>query len=381
MVQTLEPGWHPTSADSRTAAAPLPPTAILESVRGTLIAFDRDLHFAYANASAEQLFQISWSQLKGRPLSAFVRPHGRLMALIEEVRKTQTSISEFGLQLHLQRGQSIEIDAHLAPVTDYPGAIVIAIQPASVARRFDQHRVNRSNSRSVSAMARMLAHEVRNPLSGIRGAAQLLDPSLGEDDRALVRLICDEVDRICKLVERMEEFGEALPIDRAPVNIHEVLEHVRRIAENGFARHLTLIESYDPSLPKVDGDRDRLIQLFLNLVKNAAEAAPADGGQIIIKTHYQHGVRMSLPNSHIKLELPITIEIHDNGPGVDPDLVDDMFEPFVSSKPGGGGLGLSLVAKITNDHGGIVSYAKEGNASIFRVRLAAAAASYESVLP
>ena len=346
--------------------------AMLECLPGAHMAFDAELNFTYANVAAEQIFQASWSQLVGRPLSQFVRPHGRLAELIDHVRQSNASISEFGLKLHLQRSTSIEIDAHLAPVADMPGSLVMSLQPASMARRFDQFRFNRGSSRSVSAMARTLAHEVRNPLSGIRGAAQLLDPALDEEDRVLVRLICDEVDRVCKLVERMEEFGEVMPLERRPVNIHEILEHVRRLAENGFARHHTIIESYDPSLPQVDGDRDRLIQLFLNLVKNAAEAAPGEGGQIIIKTHYQHGVRMTLPNSRARVELPITIEIHDNGPGVEPDLVDDMFEPFITSKPGGGGLGLPLVAKIAHDHGGIVSYSLEDHGSVFRVRLAAA---------
>jgi two-component system nitrogen regulation sensor histidine kinase GlnL len=355
--------WNATGYD---------PELLLESLPGALVAFDEHRQFAFANAAAEQLFQSSWTQLAGRPLHHFVRPHGRLVELIEQVRATGTSISEFGLRMHLQRGSSVEIDAHLAPIGDRPGALIISLQPASVARRFDQHRVNRGSTRSASAMARMLAHEVRNPLSGIRGAAQLLDPVLEQEDQMLVRLICDEVDRVCKLIERMEEFGEAMPLDRQPVNIHEILEHVRRLAENGFAKNMVILEQYDPSLPDVDGDRDKLIQLFLNLVKNAAEAAPHEGGSITLRTRYQHGVRIALPSSRDRVELPITIEIRDNGPGVDPDLVDDMFEPFVSSKPAGGGLGLSLVAKIVNDHGGIVSYSAEEDGSVFRVRLAAA---------
>jgi two-component system nitrogen regulation sensor histidine kinase GlnL len=250
--------------------------------------------------------------------------------------------------------------------------VLTVLHPCSVARRLDQHLANRGGGRSVAALAATLAHEVKNPLSGIRGAAQLLEPYIQDDDKPLIKLICDETDRICNLVDRMEDFTEVGTIARDAVNIHQVLEHVRRIAENGFARHHRIQEIYDPSLPEVEGDRDRLIQAFLNLIKNAAEAAPADGGTITLATHYQHGLRLSLRNSPERLELPITVEIRDNGPGVREDMVEHLFEPFISSKPKGTGLGLSLVAKIVGDHGGVVSYLAGDPGAVFRVRLPAA---------
>ena len=194
--------------------------------------------------------------------------------------------------------------------------MLVVLHPCSVARRLDQQISHRRSTRSVAGLAATLAHEVKNPLSGIRGAAQLLEPAVGEEDRPLIQLICDETDRICALVERMEEFGDTAPVERRSVNIYQVLEHVRRIAEAGFARHHRIVELYDPSLPEVEGDRDRLIQVFLNLVKNAAEATPAGGGPITLATQYQHGLRVAVNNSRDRLELPITVEVRDNGPGV-----------------------------------------------------------------
>ena len=236
----------------------------------------------------------------------------------------------------------------------------------------DQQISHRRSTRSVAGLAATLAHEVKNPLSGIRGAAQLLETAVGEDDQPLIQLICDETDRICALVDRMEEFGDTAPVERRSVNIHQVLEHVRRIAQAGFARHLRVIELYDPSLPEVEGDRDRLVQVFLNLVKNAAEAAPSGNGTITLATQYQHGLRVAVNNSRARLELPITVEVRDNGTGVPFDMVDHLFEPFVSTKRSGSGLGLSLVAKIVADHRGVVSYLPGEPGSTFRVRLPAA---------
>lgn len=144
----------------------------------------------------------------------------------------------------------------------------------------------------------MLAHEIKNPLSGIRGAAQLLESSVPPEDRSLTRLICDETDRIVSLVDRMEIFSDERPVDRTSINIHSVLDHVKAIAQAGFARHLKITESYDPSLPPVFANRDQLVQVFLNLIKNAAEAVGdrADG-EIQLTTAYRPGIRLSVAGS------------------------------------------------------------------------------------
>ena len=170
------------------------------------------------------------------------------------------------------------------------------LQERSIADKMDRQLTHRGAARSVTALAAMLAHEIKNPLSGIRGAAQLLEQSVGDDDRALTRLICDEADRIVKLVDRMEVFTDERPIEREPINIHVVLEHVKRLAQSGVARHIRFAEVYDPSLPPVLANRDQLVQVFFNLIKNAAESIGDNaGGEIALSTAFRPGVRFPFP--------------------------------------------------------------------------------------
>ena len=348
---------------------------LLDNLPSALIAVDAAGVVVAANPAAEQMFSLSEPVFIGRPLKEILAPHAMLLSLLEQVHTFGISLSKYGLEVALARGRVLHVDAHMAPLVERPDCVLVLFHACSVAQRLDQQAAGRGAGRSVAALARTLAHEVKNPLSGIRGAAQLLAPYVTDDeDRCLVGLICEEADRICALVDRMDVFAETIRLEREGFNIHAVLEHVRRIAENGFARHLRIQEFYDPSLPFVDGDRHRLIQVFLNLIKNAAEAAPREGGSITIKTHYQHGLRMTTGGGAGRLELPITIEIRDNGPGVPDDIRPHLFEPFVSSKAKGSGLGLALVAKIVGDHGGIVNHAAEPGGTVFRVRLPAAGA-------
>ncbi len=196
-----------------------------------------------------------------------------LLALVEQVRERGAAVNEYKVDLGTPRnpGERL-VDLHVAPLPERPDHVVVMLQERTIADKMDRQLTHRGAARSVTALAAMLAHEIKNPLSGIRGAAQLLEQSAGDDDRTLTRLICDEADRIVKLVDRMEVFSDERPIEREPVNIHVVLDHVKRLAQSGFARHIKFVEDYDPSLPPVLANRDQLIQVFLNLVKNAAEA-------------------------------------------------------------------------------------------------------------
>jgi two-component system nitrogen regulation sensor histidine kinase GlnL len=244
------------------------------------------------------------------------------------------------------------------------------LQERTIADKMDRQLTHRGAARSVTALAAMLAHEIKNPLSGIRGAAQLLEQSAGDDDdRILTRLICDEADRIVKLVDRMEVFTDERPVERESVNIHVVLEHVKRLTHSGFARHIKFVEEYDPSLPSVLANRDQLIQVFLNLVKNAAEAIgeTASDGEIHLSTAFRPGVRLSLPGTKTRVSLPLEFCVRDNGPGVPEDLLPHLFDPFVTTKPTGSGLGLAMVSKIIGDHGGIIECESQPRRTTFRV--------------
>ena len=349
--------------------------AVLAALPDPVLVVDGLDRLRYANAAAEEFFDAGASMLMGISLSELLPTDSPVFGLIDSVRRTGASVSEYGVGIDTPRLGSRVVTVQSAPLGEEHGYVVVTLQGRTMAAKIDRQLTHRNAARSVTAMAAMLAHEVKNPLSGIRGAAQLLEENAAVADRELTRLICDEADRICALVDRMDVFSDRRPLERAPVNIHEVLERVRRAAQSGFARNVRFIEEYDPSLPPVDGNRDLLIQVFLNLVKNAAEAAPAQGGEIVLSTAFQHVVRLAVAGSDSRVHLPLVISVTDNGDGIPEDLRPHLFDPFVSTKHNGSGLGLALVAKVVGDHGGVIEFESQPRRTVFRVYLPMAARS------
>ncbi len=355
---------------NRTGAADA--NLILNSLPLPLLTIGPDGGITSANAAAEDFFELGQTQLRRSKLSDLLTFGSPVLALLDDVRERGSAVNEYRVELVIPRiGAERVVDIHAAPLATNAQELVIMLQERTIADKMNRQLTHRGAARSVSALAAMLAHEIKNPLSGIRGAAQLLETELGDQERVLTRLICDETDRIVKLVDRMDAFSDERPVEREAINIHSVLDHVKRLAQAGFARNIRFVETYDPSLPPVYANRDQLVQVYLNLVKNAAEAIGEDAidGEIELSTAFKPGVRMRVPGSNAPIGLPLEICVRDNGPGVAADIAANLFDPFVSNKASGSGLGLALVAKIIGDHGGIVECESQPRRTTFRVLL------------
>jgi two-component system nitrogen regulation sensor histidine kinase GlnL len=323
----------------------------------------------FANPAAEQFFALGAEALGKHALDELVPFGSPLISLVAQACERKASVSERNLDLSMPRHGARLADATATPASEPDGAVLITLQERSVAQRIDRQLQHRDAVRSMHGMAAVLAHEIKNPLAGIRGAAQLLEDSVTPEDRNLTQLICDEADRIRALIDRMELLGSGRRLVPAAVNIHEVLNRVRAVAETSFTRHAKFREVFDPSLPHVLGDRDQLIQVFMNLVRNAADALPQSGGEIVLTTAFRPGVRVGSANSPERLSLPLEVTVRDNGGGIAADLMPHIFDPFVTTKPRGSGLGLALVAKIIDDHGGMIECDSAPGRTIFRVLL------------
>ena len=352
-------------------------TAVLQALPQPVIVCGEQRRIVFVNYAAEAFFGASLSVLSRQRLDDLIAFGSPILGLVEAVADRHAPMTEYRVRVGSSRfGDAADdrvVDVFATPI-EGDNTIALLFQERTMADKIDRQLVSRGAARSVTGLASMLAHEIKNPLSGIRGAAQLLEQSVTPDELPLARLVRDEVDRIVDLIDRVEVFGDDRPIEREPINIHVILDRVKLLAKNGVARGITFTEEYDPSLPPVAGNRDQLIQVFLNLVKNAAEALERTSKpEIRFSTAFRPGIRISVQGISERISLPLEIIIEDNGPGISPDLVPIIFDPFVTTKANGSGLGLALVAKIIGDHGGVVDMDSRPGRTRFRILLPVAA--------
>ncbi|WP_407493366.1 two-component system sensor histidine kinase NtrB [Pseudooceanicola sp. MF1-13] len=342
--------------------------AIWASLPVPALILDPDDMIVAINAAAEGFLNTSSKSIIGQPVWDKVMIDAPLEKAFIRARETSSPLFVNDVDVGTGERAPLHCNLQVAPLADQPGHMLFLISPRELAGRLTQDHTVKSAAKSAIGMAEMLAHEIKNPLAGITGAAQLLSMNLSAEDQELTDLIVEESRRIVKLLEQVEQFGNLTMPDLRPVNIHDVLDRARRSALLGFGAHMKIVEDYDPSLPMAVGDPDQLLQVILNLLKNASEAAGKEQGTIRLRTFFEHSFRLRRSDGE-GATLPLQIEVIDDGPGLPPDIAGDIFDPFVSGRENGTGLGLALVSKIMSDHGGWISVTSVPGKTTFRLSL------------
>ncbi|MES2436303.1 MAG: ATP-binding protein [Pseudomonadota bacterium] len=320
------------------------------------------------NPPAETFLNASSKSLVGQPLLDRLSIDAPMEDALARVHAHESPLFIAEADVTTGERAPVQCALQMAPLQDSNGCVLLLISPREIAERLGRSMQVTSAAKSAIGMAEMLAHEIKNPLAGISGAAQLLAMGLSPEDMELTDLIVEETRRIVKLLEQVEQFGNLRPPARRAVNIHDALDRARRSALVGFGAHMSIVEDYDPSLPATFADNDQLMQVFLNLLKNASEAAGSKGGTIRLHTFYDHSLRRRRKDGSGST-LPLQVEIIDDGPGIPPGIATDIFEPFVSGRENGTGLGLALVSKIISDHEGWISVDSAPGRTVFRISL------------
>ncbi len=319
------------------------------------------------NPAAEGFLNASNKSIKGSPVFDRIMVDAPLEESFHRAKTLRTPLFVNDVDVGTGDRAPLQCNLKFAPVVGTDDHMILMIAPRELAGRMTQTQTVKSAAKSAIGMAEMLAHEIKNPLAGITGAAQLLSMGLEPSDLELTDLIVEETRRIVKLLEQVEQFGNLREPVRCEVNIHDILDRARRSALLGFGAHMAIVEDYDPSLPAAYGDSDQLLQVLLNLIKNASEASP-HGGTIRLRTFYEHSFRLRRSDGSGQA-LPLQIEIIDGGPGLPEEIKNDVFDPFVSGRENGTGLGLALASKIISDHNGWISVNSVPGRTVFRISL------------
>ena len=354
-----------------TPAADLTEAQIFAILPNPVFVLDRDDRFIYLNQAAEIFFQSSQMMLLGTSLASLIPADSNFLSMVSRARTHATSVGDQGVEFAGPKIGLKLINVQITPFGDAEPRLLVCIQERALAERLRGQSLFRGAARSIAAMAALLAHEVKNPLAGIKGAAQLLEADLADanadvNGQSLTRMIVEESDRVAALLDRMEGFAGGANLVLAPVNIHEILDHCLNLAQASYGAHTTIRRSYDPSLPLVNGHRNLLIQAFINIIKNASEATDSNG-KIVIKTSYSQGRRLTFAAVDGGSYAPVQVEVIDNGAGISEELRDHIFDPFVSGRSGGSGLGLTMVASVIADHGAMIDVESVPGQTVFRM--------------
>ena len=351
------------------SAVPSPIKGVVwQSLPLPAILIDTEGRIEDINPAAEAFLNTSAKSMREKLAFEKLAIDAPLEEAFERARTNQAALFIHDVDVGTGDRPPVQCNIQIAPLSDESEILLLLISPRDIADRLGRAMNVKSAARSAIGMAEMLAHEIKNPLAGIAGAAQLLSMGLGPEDRELTDLIVAETRRIVALLEQVEQFGNLRPPERRAVNVHDLLDRARKSALVGFAANMQIVEDYDPSLPPTFVDGDQMLQVFLNLLKNAAQAAGPGGGTIRIHTFYEHSLRLRRKDGPGNA-LPLQVEIIDDGPGLPPEIADQIFEPFVSGRENGTGLGLALVSKIISDHDGWIAVDSVPGRTVFRLSL------------
>ncbi|MDC0456693.1 ATP-binding protein [Alphaproteobacteria bacterium] len=329
---------------------------ILNELRTPVFLVNKHNNVVYLNAIGEEFFGYSGNLIIGKSIYNLIPKDSPISNLLTRVRKFKHGLTEDSLDFSNINFPNRRVRAHIVPLSLQSNQIMIQLSELTVSEMFQSQRINSKMSKSFSCMIDMLMHELKNPIAGIKGASQLIESDLNSDKniKELTTLIDVESDRIVSLLNRMEQINNnSITTDYQFLNVHEILNHCKRVAQNSFGLNIKFIESFDPSLPYLFANKDLLIQILINILKNSCEAS-FNNGKIKIKTSFNSDKKISFSHEEIPLSLPLQLEIIDYGEGIAKNLLPNIFDPFVSTKKNGKGLGLSIVASGLHDMGAVI---------------------------